>query len=233
MQELISWNLDLFAKEYPGIKYIKLVKTGKEAEVHLLQAGGELMALKIYKQHLKFASQGDYLQLHEIGSGQTMRAVKNKTRKGKQLLAEMWVNREFELLRKMYQNDGNVPDVYMLGENAFLMEYLGDIASPAPRLIDISLTQAEAEQAFDAVLENIWLLLDLVYVHGDLCGSHILWWDEEPIIIDFPQVLSVFHNQISAEKLLHDIEQVNLYFAPHGLQIDSSETERMQQMVVF
>jgi RIO kinase 1 len=232
MQDQISQNITFLSKEYPDIEYIKLLKSGKEAEVHLVSAKDELFALKIYRQFQKYASRGDYLHIHELGGGQVMRAVRNKTRAGKRILADIWVNREYELLRKMYDRGASVPGVEALGQNGFLMEYFGDEDNPAPRLIDVELTSTEAITALSLISQNIWLLLELGYVHGDLSGYNILWWENEPIIIDFPQVLSVFHNSDAPAKLRHDISQINSYFGKYGCEISEAEVAEMQMLIL-
>lgn len=233
MQELIEENFEFFRDEFPNIKYIKLIKSGKEAEVHLVESEGTLLSLKVYKQNLKYSSRHDYLKLHELGNGTKMRAVRKKKKAGIRILGEVWVNREYKVLKDLYEEGANVPKPVLLGKNAYLMEYLGDINEPAPKLVDCKLTRIQAEIAFESVVECIWILLDLGYVHGDLSAYNILWFKEQTYVIDFPQVLNIFHNIDCVQKLIHDINQVNEYFGKYDLKIADEEQEEMISGLIF
>ncbi len=202
--EQIQYNLG-------DVSYIKLIKTGKEAQVHLVQVQGMLYALKVYKENAKFSSREEYFNIEDIGDKRLIRGAKKKTRKGINAVSNLWINREYDILEQLYEYSAYVPQPILNMRGAILMEYLGDIKHPAPRLVDIELSQKEKDYAFSIIMDHINLFKRLGFAHGDLSEYNILWYMNNPYIIDFPQIVYE-KNRNYREKLDKDIWNIKKYF---------------------
>lgn len=192
-------------------KYIKMIKTGKEAEVHLLQVNKKLLALKIYKENIKYSSRAQYMGIEEIGDKRLRRAAKKKTRTGIEVIKDSWVNREFSTLQKLYDYGALVPKPYMLLNQAILMEYFGNIENPAPRLSEITIPEKDIEETYNIIVDHINLFQHMGFAHGDLSEFNILWYNNLPYIIDFPQVVLTKNTEFKA-KFIKDKENIERYF---------------------
>ncbi|MHA2384362.1 MAG: RIO1 family regulatory kinase/ATPase domain-containing protein, partial [Candidatus Thorarchaeota archaeon] len=67
---------------------------------------------------------------------------------------------------------------------------------------------------------------DVNYVHGDLSGYNILWWQDRPWIIDMPQAVKVgpWSDMKSVVSLLRrDIVNVLQYFKKYGIRRNLDE----------
>lgn len=82
MQELINSTLLELSEKVPNLKYIKEVKSGKEATVHLVTDGLYLYALKIYRTNTKYSTKLDYLDIKTVADTRTQRAIKNRSKTG-------------------------------------------------------------------------------------------------------------------------------------------------------
>lgn len=226
MTESIIEILEFFKTDYPDISYIKEIKSGKEATVHLVKSKGEMLALKIYKQYSQNASRGIYMSTAQLDS-RTRRAIHKRTNRGRQMEKRIWTEQEFTTMKKLSQLGANVPMPYSHNGSAILMQFLGDEIDPAPRLTDCQLTTEQARSALQIILRDLSLLLNLDLVHGDLSAYNILWYEEEPYIIDFPQVLDLKNNTAAYAKLDKDLENIQKYFSKY-IEIDvAAELESM------
>lgn len=208
----LNANLQEIANIFDEVIYFNLIKTGKEAEVHLLSVDGEYMALKLYRQQSHFASKSEYLGLREVGDARLRRAVRNRSRVGKATLQGMWQNREFTAMQQVSDAGADVPACIQSVSDGMLMEYVGDEVAPAPRLTDTKLTVTEAERALAAIIRNMRIFLQEGFVHGDLSAYNILWWQGNIKIIDFPQVVFIEKNRNWREKLNQDVRNIDSYF---------------------
>jgi RIO kinase 1 len=101
------------------------------------------------------------------------------------------------------------------------MEYMGDQQQAASALQHVSLEREEVRPLFEQLMQNIELLLSCNYIHGDLSGFNILYWEGQIKIIDFPQTVDPRFNVNAFSLLERDINNVCRYFARYGLQRDS------------
>lgn len=226
MTEPIIEILESFKTDYPDISYIKEVKSGKEATVHLVKSKGELLALKIYKQHAQNAERNTYMSTAHLDA-RTQRAIRNRTKRGKQMERGLWTDQEYRTLQKMNLMGAAVPKVYAHTGSAILMEFLGDEHKPAPRLSEIRLGALQARAALNVILRSMATLLQLELVHGDLSAYNILWYKDKPYIIDFPQVLDLKNNRSAYEKLDKDINNIQKYFSTYFRVDVESELEKL------
>jgi len=188
MQDLLSKVLSDLSKKIPDMKYLSSIKSGKEADVHLVRDYKRLYALKIYKLNTKYSTKLDYMLLDSFLDARQRRAIKKRTNKGIEMFRSLWTFKEFEMLKKLFEYSTNIPEVFEYTEDSILMEYIGDEISTAPRLSEVKLSIDEAKFAFDEIIENIKLF------------------------IDFPQVLDIKNNPNAHSKLLKDLENIKQYF---------------------
>lgn len=196
----------------PGLEVSRLIKSGKEADVWLLSQNNNLFAAKVYRNDRK-RSRDNYTEGNYFKEASLRKAVALKTKRGKEIEQELWVKREYYLLRKLYELGAAVPEVFAYSHNAILMQYLGDKQQNAPRLIDCSLALNEAVKVHKIITDNMQLFLDNGIVHGDLSAYNILWWQNQPWIIDFPQAIDIRHNPHWREFYERDIANIAKYFS--------------------
>jgi RIO kinase 1 len=153
--------------------------------------------------------------------GQVRRALSNKSSFGREAGTALWVASEWMTLQALHAAGADVPKPLALADDALLMDYLGDEDDAAPQLNRVRLRPEAAQQAFDAVMRNIELMLSLNLVHGDLSAHNILWWQERAVIIDFPQAVDPRFNSSARDFLHRDVANVCEYFHRQGLQVDA------------
>jgi RIO kinase 1 len=206
---------------------LHVVKSGKEATVYCCRAhpstGARLLAAKVYRRRevRSFKNDAVYQQGRNIGGRRpdrrTQRAVRNKSRWGRQEQFADWVSREFQTLRRLCAAGADVPRPFSCSESAVLIEYIGDDRAPAPQLAHVSLEPHEVRPLFRRILRNVEICLASDLVHGDLSAFNILYWDGRVTVIDFPQSVNANANRNALALLVRDIENVCRYFEPYGV----------------
>ncbi len=162
------------------------ISTGKEADVYRgTTKNEEHIAVKIYRiETSKFREMRGYLaydpRFEEI----------KPTKRG---LVEEWCKKEYKNLRDAREAGVRCPKPIKTMKNVLLMEYIGlKDGSPAPML-----KNADPENP-EKTMETIERYIDLMYeeagiVHSDLSEFNVLIQDQEPVIIDMGQAVSVKH----------------------------------------
>lgn len=217
---------------------LALIKGGKEASVYRCRAhpatGMMWMAAKVYRPR-KFrnlrndkmyregratlTSDGSDLKNQDRAA---IRALDKKTTFGLQLAHTSWLMHEYSALERLHQVGAAVPLAIAPSDNAILMSYHGDEEMAASTLSQISLERDEARKLFAKVLDNIHLMLQHDFIHGDLSAYNILYWKGQLTIIDFPQVANSQNNNHAYSILQRDIRRVCQYFAEQGVVSDST-----------
>lgn len=210
--------------------------SGKEATVYCCSAHpsteADLLAVKVYRPRMfrslrndavyRFSRmQRDEQGQAEHGNSRRGSAATRKTERGRSAQVASWIEFEYMTQRLLYQHGANVPRPYAHVGNSVLMEYIGDLNEPAPRLSDVELEKSEAQPLFDCVMRNIELALTFGRIHGDLSAYNILYWQGEVTLIDFAQAVDPFHNSDVFSLLLRDVERTCQYFARYGVQADA------------
>ena len=233
-----SLYLDLLGSDYPVPDWLLTenftderlghIKSGKEGEVFLVERRSAsdscLLALKTYKDPSQRAFRRDqiYREGRKIRRTRDRRAVELGTAYGRKFMQSDWMGAEFEILRDLWLKGVRVPyPVDFAG--GLLMQYLGDWEQAAPRLVQVRLDHEEARYVFEQVMQQILGLARAGMVHADLSAYNILYWQEEPWIIDFPQAVAIPSNPHSIELLMRDIANVCSYFEKYGVQSDPGE----------
>jgi len=224
--------LDYFYAEGWITQVLYLVKSGKEATVYCCEArpstGLGLVAAKLYRarEHRSFRNDAVYQAGRVILDGHARRAVKNKSRFGREAQQGMWINHEWETLQALHAVGCDVPEPFARTEGAILMGYRGDESASAPRLHELSLPPDEAHHAFQVLMRNVELFLANNVIHGDLSAYNVLYWQGAPTVIDFPQAVDPRFNPHAVALLERDVANLCGYFARQGVRADAKAIVR-------
>jgi RIO kinase 1 len=214
------------------------VKGGKEANVYRCVAhpalGVEWVAAKVYRPRMFRSLSNDkmYRQGREVlkANGRPvkatdtrmMRAMGKKTAFGQQVAHTSWLMYEYTTMEVLYELGASVPKPIASNDNAILMAYVGDEQMAAPPLSQLSLDRDEAILAFREVMRNVELLLANGRIHGDLSAYNILYWNEQPVLIDFPQAVDCDSNPDAFTIFERDVQRVCDYFARQGVPCEAA-----------
>ncbi|MFD8556930.1 serine protein kinase RIO [Streptosporangium canum] len=207
-----------------------ILKTGKEADVHLISRGVPdtdrvcLLAAKRYRsaEHRLFHRDAGYLEGRGVRDSRISRAMSSRSRFGKEMIAGQWANAEFAALCRLWSLGVPVPYPVQIVGTEILEEFVG---SPdgfaAPRLAAVSEGLAELwEQLVDAMV----VLAREGLAHGDLSPYNILVHEERLVIIDLPQIVDVVAHPTGPEFLDRDARNVAAWFTARGLAAADGES---------
>ena len=107
---------------------------------------------------------------------------------------------------------------------ALVMEFIGtEDGHPAPRISDLKMEKAEAEEAFRQSVQNLKRIVATGRVHGDYSTFNLLWHNAETVVIDFPQVLEFSHNPNANAFLTRDVRSLCKSFMKQGVHADEEK----------
>lgn len=238
-----SWLIDSLGVFYEQKWFddvLQIVKGGKEASVYQCKGtattGAEFIAAKVYRPRIFRALRNDSLYkegrtlLDEDGlivkNEGKLKAVRKGSRFGKEVTHTSWLQHEVKTMQTLHSAGLDVPRCYESGENAILMEYIGDADTAAPTLIDVNLDSREATSLFQRVLHNVEEMLRLNIIHGDLSAYNILYWDGNITLIDFPQAIHPRQNRNAYAIFERDVTRVCEYFNRQGVKSDPKPLAR-------
>lgn len=124
-----------------------ILKTGKEADVHLISRGVPgtdrvcLLAAKRYRsgEHRLFHRDAGYLEGRRMRDSRMSRAMAGRTAFGKQVIAGQWANAEFTALCRLWDLGLPVPYPVQIVGTEVLEEFIGGADGyAAPRLANVS-----------------------------------------------------------------------------------------------
>ena len=202
------------------------LKTGKEAPVYCCRAaphlGCDLVAAKVYKPRSRRSFKNDavYQEGRYVKDARLRRAIKGKTRVGRQAQSSLWVSHEFEVLELLYAAGAAVPKPYQQAGEVILMEFLGDSERSAPMLHEVRVSEMDARRLYATVVRNVELWLSLDVVHADLSSFNILYWQGDLRFIDFPQAVNAQENAQAFQLLVCDMENIYRHFERFGVKSD-------------
>lgn len=219
-----QWISDVLAK----------IKVGKEASVYLCRSGDQvkesLLAAKVYRPRMLRSLKNDHIYrqgrdvLDESGNPIVdlgmLKALHKRSVYGEQLQLQSWIAFEFLTLKTLHLSGADVPQPYEMGENAILMDYIGDENTPAPTLNGVNLKQSQVRPLFERTIENIGIMLSKDVIHGDLSAYNLLYWEGDLTMIDFPQVVSPTKHPSAWQIFRRDIHRICEYFGSQGLETD-------------
>ncbi|KQZ82202.1 serine/threonine protein kinase [Microbacterium sp. Root166] len=207
-----------------------IVKTGKEADVFLLERAvpgrdGCALAAKRYRG----AGRTDFHRSHQYEEGRRFRnsrdarAVAGKSAHGRSVAAVHWAANEFAALCTAWDAGIPVPYPVQLSGTELLMEFIGAGRTAAPRLAQAGLDKDGYADAFRQVEALLVAFARSGYAHGDLSAYNLLWHDGRVVVIDLPQIVDLAANPNGLDFLHRDVVNVCAWFARKGVDADAEE----------
>ncbi len=202
-----------------------VLKTGKEADVHLVQRAlpgepGVFMAAKRYRaaEHRMFHRDAGYQEGRRTRKSRDARAMARRTAYGRELAAGTWAGAEFGALSTLWALGAPVPYPVQLSATELMLEFIGDDdGTAAPRLAQLRPDDAALANLYEQLIDAMRLLARAGYAHGDLSPYNLLVHDGRLVMIDLPQVVDLVANPQGPEYLHRDCENVCSWFARRGL----------------
>ena len=209
------------------------VKSGKEATVFCCSGSGALaevtdepiVAVKIYREFTNRSFKNDSVyqagRIQFAQANRTARALKKRSRYGRKAQHVLWLAHEWEMMKLLHKKGIDIPKPYALNEYAIIMQFVGTKeGGAAPPLLEVELSPERAAEVVDQLLHDVVAMVDLHVVHGDLSPYNILWWEDQPWIIDFPQAVDPRLNPAAQGILARDIENICRWGERFGVERD-------------
>lgn len=206
--------------------HLGTLRSGKESDVHLVArtANGRtsLLAEKRFRDFRRrlFRNTYEYAGLWGEGSRHESRAMKKNTRFGQEHRHRRWIANEWTNLVHLFEAGVTVPPPVELVDDGYLMAFIGDGRTAAPRLEAVPLDRRTAERVWDDLVGEIARMLEAERVHGDLSAYNVLWWRERAVLIDFSQTVEIVAHPSARELLVRDVTSLAAYFRRRGVDID-------------
>jgi RIO kinase 1 len=207
-----------------------IVKTGKEADVFLIERGipgsdGCVLAAKRYRDsaHSDFHRSGRYEEGRRLRNSRDARAIERKSSHGRAVAAGHWALNEFGALCRAWDAGIPVPYPVQLSGTELLMEFIGDGRSAAPRLAQSRLHGAELAELFDQVVHILAGFARAGFAHGDLSAYNLLVHEGRVVVIDLPQIVDVAANPAGLDFLHRDVVNVCTWFSRRGFETDAED----------
>ncbi len=209
-----------------------VLKTGKEADVHLVRRGipdgrSCLLAAKRYRspEHRMFHRDAGYVEGRRVRRSRETRAMANRTSFGRDVLAGQWAAAEFSALDTLWRLGAEhgigriVPYPVQLLGTEVLLEFIGDADEglAAPRLAALRPSGADLRDLWRQLVDALMMLARAGYAHGDLSAYNILVHNGRLVLIDLPQVVDVVANPQGPAFLARDVRNVAAWFGSRGM----------------
>jgi len=203
-----------------------VLKTGKEADVHLIERAVPgtgvscVLAAKRYRSsdHRQFHRDSGYLEGRRVRKSRELRAMANRTAFGREVIAAQWAVAEFAALGQLWSLGAPVPYPVQLQGTELLLEFIGsDGGQAAPRLAQLRPDPGELRELWRQLVDAMVLMAGNSLTHGDLSAYNLLVHDDRLVMIDLPQVVDVVSNPRGPEFLHRDVQVITKWFAGRGL----------------
>ena len=222
-----------------------ILKTGKEADVHLLERAvpgtgrSSLLAVKRYRssEHRMFHRDAGYLEGRRVRRSREMRAMTTRTAFGRDLLAGQWAGAEFAALSRLWELgagdvDGDlglrVPYPVQLIGTELMLEFVGSPdGEAAPRLAQLRPEGDELVDLWHQFVAAVRVLAVAGLAHGDLSPYNVLVHDGQLVVIDLPQVVDLVANPQGQSFLARDVRVMTAWFAARGLPGHVADADRL------
>ena len=208
---------------------VRQLMSGKEAMVFVVVCGEDIRCAKVYKEANKrsFRQAVDYTENRKTKNSRQARAMAKGSKYGREMQEAAWQSAEVDALYRLAAAGVRVPTPYNFHEGVLLMELVADLeGNAAPRLNDVSFTEAEALAHHHTLIGEVVRMLCAGVVHGDLSEFNILVGADGPVIIDLPQAVDAAGNNHAQAMLARDVNNLRMYFgqfAPALLEMQYAE----------
>ncbi len=213
-----------------------VVKTGKEADLHLIEraipdaaadvpGNTVLLAAKRYRgsEHSDFHRSAVYTEGRGLRRTRDVRAVAKGTSFGRAVARVQWAYAEFDALSRLTELGASVPYPVQVHDTEVLMEFIGDGRVAAPRLAQVRADAAELRDLFHQVTDFMHTLARGGLAHGDLSPYNLLVHEGRIVAIDLPQVVDVVSNPQGFDLLHRDCVNVCEWFTRQRLECDGEQ----------
>jgi RIO kinase 1 len=216
-----------------------VVKTGKEADVHLIEravpadvvlgAGDGARASSLAAKRYRGPEQSDFHRSSAYREGRRVRntrdgrAMARGSAHGRRVQAGLWAAAEFDALCRMHSLGVAVPYPVQISGTEILMEFVGHGAEAAPRLAQNKDDGAALWPLFEQVHEIVIGFARAGFAHGDLSPYNLLVHDGRVVAIDVPQLVDVASNPAGVDLLERDCRNVCAWFARRGFVRDPEQ----------
>jgi RIO kinase 1 len=208
---------------------LRSLKSGKEATVYLVSAGGATRCAKVYRNMAQrsFQRRAQYQEGRRVRGSREMRAMGKATNFGKKEQESAWKNAEVDALYKLSAAGVRVPRPCGYFNDVLLMELVTDAAGrPAPRLSEVDLPPELARSFHARLMQEIVRMLCAGIVHGDLSEFNVLIDPDGPVIIDLPQAVNAAGNNGAFAMLERDVNNLRGTFARFAPELLATEYAR-------
>ncbi|GAB2985567.1 RIO kinase 1 [Saccharothrix stipae] len=217
-----------------------IVKTGKEADVFLLERAMPgtdrscLLAAKRYRSndHRLFHRDAGYLEGRRMRRSREMRAMANRSAFGRNLIAERWAVAEFAALTTLWQSGAPVPYPVQRDGTELLLEFVGTDGAAAPRLAQLRPEPDELLGLWRQLVDALGVMASVGLAHGDLSAFNLMVHDGRLVVIDLPQVVDLVANPRGPEFLERDVRNVAGWFTARGLPPELAEPRDTTEMLL-
>ncbi len=206
-----------------------ILKTGKEADVFLVERATEsrsaLLAAKRYRsaEQRLFHRSSAYTEGRSVRRSRDARALKNGSSYGRGVEAARWADAEWTYLCLAHHNGLPVPYPVQVCGTEILMEFIGDPENPgvaAPRLQAVHPEPARLEAYWRQLVEAMAGFVRMGFAHGDLSPYNVLAAGDRLVVIDLPQLVDLAGNLQAADLLARDCRHMCTWFNSRGLEVD-------------
>lgn len=196
--------------------------SGKEATVYAVRCGDEVRCAKVYKEVDKrsFKQAVQYREGRKVRNSRRARAMEKGSSYGRKQQEEAWHNAEVDALYKLAAADVRVPQPYGCFDGVLLMELITDEdGQVAQRLSDVGMSEEQALEDHDVMMQYIVRMLCAGVVHGDLSEFNVLVDEYGPVIIDLPQAVDAAANNNARAMLERDVNNMTEYYGQFAPQL--------------
>ncbi len=201
------------------LRMFGVVNSGKEARIYrAIDKEGKEYAVKIYLTFTSEFKKGIWKYI--MGDPRFENAKITSTKK----LMYLWARKEYKNLERMFRAGVRVPKPYGVHNNIVVMEFIGKEGVRAPLLKEYMPDVDEGRIFFEKIIDYVKkMVCKSRLVHADLSEYNVMIFDNEPIIIDVAQAVTLDHPN-ALDFLSKDINNIHRFFSKEvGLEIPSQE----------
>jgi len=194
---------------------IMRLRSGKEAEIFIVDAYGDVCCAKVYKEKTKrnFHSQVLYQEGRNRRNSRASRALGKHTKYGRKVEEDEWQHSEVDTLFKLHEAGVTVPVPHICTSGVLLMELVLDAdGNAAPQLGDLDFDPDYAHSCHDRLMREVIRMLLAGIVHADLSEYNVVMSYNGPVIIDFPQAVDATANNNAQFFLERDVRNITHFF---------------------